>query len=77
MSQRRLDPRDELAITTKVKTPGQVGKLSFGRHGATRDRAIASAVETRRLGVSGPLISSKAFSLLPTSRRNSDKDQVL
>lgn len=85
MPQRRLDPRDELAITTKVKTPKpnwsvtnpvQVGKPGWGRRGATRDRAIASAVEWRaaRRFRSAHLIES-TYSPLPYATL--DKDQVI
>jgi hypothetical protein len=41
----RSQPKLKLPNRIGVTGPVQVGRLSWGRHGATRDRAIASAVE--------------------------------
>jgi hypothetical protein len=63
----RSQPKLKLPSRIGVIGPVQVGKLSWD---ATEQPAIAqlrAPWNGGRLGVSGPLMSSKAFSLLPSS----------
>jgi FkbM family methyltransferase len=86
MPQRRLDPHDELPITTKVKTPEpnwsvtgpvQVGKLCWGPRRNPRSR------NCERRGAAGgstfPVRSShrKRSACCPLPYATSDKDQVV